>query len=258
MSNLSADEQFNQLVERLKNDEVESVLASIRADKSLLTRRDEDDNTLLHYSVENTDLCRELLDLGADVNAVNKNNETVLYIVASCGYQVNSLILFLQRGANPNILTNSNWTALLSASINGYIKNCILLLLKGADLMQLGTNNNSNSLEVYGVYAGMNGIILDEDDIKHHKECMQNVFADGPHPSQVQRRANERWIRRWPLMNILSGCLIMPLLYRHEKPVSTYAKIPDEILDTTQKKWMNLLKKALGDINLTRIVVSFL
>jgi hypothetical protein len=255
---MSNDEQFNQLLERAKNNDIESVLASVRADKSLLTRRDEDDNTLLHYSVENTDLCRELLDLGADVNAVNKNNETVLYIVSSCGYQVNSLMLFLQRGANPNILTNRRWTALLSASINGYIKNCILLLLKGADLMQLGTNNNSNSLEVYGVYAGMNGIKLDEDDIKHHKECMQKVFANGPHPSQVQRRANERWIRRWPLMNILSGCQIMPLFYKQELPLPIDTKIPDEILDSKEKKWMNLLKKVLGDKNLTRIVVSFL
>jgi hypothetical protein len=80
MSSFSSDEQFNQLLKRLMNNDVESVLASVRADKSLLIRRDEDDNTILHYSVENTDLCRELLDLGADVNAVNNKNKSVLYI----------------------------------------------------------------------------------------------------------------------------------------------------------------------------------
>ena len=257
MTSFSSDEQFNQLLKRLMNNDVESVLASVRADKSLLIRRDEDDNTILHYSVETTDLCRELLDLGADVNAVNKKNQSVLYIAIG-GCRVGSFKLFMDRGANPNILTLNNWSPLHLASIEGYIQICIFLLIKGADLMQLGANNNSNALEVYGLYAGMNGIKLDEDDIQNHKECMQKVFAEGPHPSQVQRRRDERWNRRWALMNILSGCQIMPLLCRQEKPVSTFAKIPDEILDTKEKKWMNLLKKVLGNKNLARIVVSFL
>ncbi len=253
----SADEQFNLLLEMLKNDEVESVLASIRADKSLLTRRDKYGNTLLHYSVENTDLCRELLDLGADMNAVNNENDTVLYM-AICGCHGKSIILFIDRGANPNILNTYNWTALLNASINGYFKICIGLLLKGADLMQLGTNTNSNALEIYGNYAGMNGIKLDKNDIKNQKQCMLEVFANGPHPSQVQRRLDEKWIRRWPFMNVISGCQIIPLLYKQEVQLPIDVKIPDEILDSKEKKWMNLLKKVLGDKNLARIVVSFL
>jgi len=260
MANVSSDDQFNQLLERIKNNEVASVLASVRVDKSFLERRDDDydGNTLLHYSVENTDLCGELLNLGADVNAVNYNNETVLFI-AICGRHFESLILFMDRGANPNILNIYNWTPLHFASIEGYFKICISLLLKGADLMRLGTNNNnSDSLEVYGLYAGMNGIKLDKDEIKTHKECMQKVFANGSHPSQVQRRRDEAWIRRWPFMNMISGFQIIPLLYKQELPFPIDVKIPDEILDSKEKKWMNILKKVLGDKNLARIVVSFL
>jgi hypothetical protein len=257
MANSSDDEQFNQLLERLKNDEVESVLASVRADKSLLTRCDEDGNTLLHYSVENTDLCRELLDLGADVNAVNNLNETVLY-TAVCGYYVKSIILFCDRGVNVNISRETNFSPLHAASIEGYIKICLFLLQQGADLLHCGGNRNENALEIYGCYAGMNGIKLDKYYIKYHKQCMIEIFAKGPHPSQVQRRLDEKWDRRWPLMNVISGCQIIPLLYKQELALPIDVKIPDEILDSKEKKWMNLLKKVLGDKNLARIVVLFL
>jgi hypothetical protein len=243
---------------------VESVLASIRADKSLLTRRNKYGETILHHSVENTDLCRELLDLGADVNAVRKDGNTALFLASFDGC-IETIKLLLKRGADLNILGNDNWSALIAAAYMGDIDCCILLIENGADLMHYADDNNC-ALDIYdygsefsddGFYIGFDENI-DLDEIEKYKKMMCLAFENGQHPSQVQRRLDEKWNRRWPFMNVISGCQIIPLLYKQELPLPIDVKIPDEILDSKEKKYMNLLKKVLGNKNLARIVVSFL
>jgi len=252
---------YRQVISTIENHNIESILASIRAGESLITKRYNRgyirNGTLLHLHYDDIELIKTLLDLGCDINAVNDRGETVLHLASDLG-SIEIIKLLLKRGADLNILSHYNLSPLHNAAYSSDIDICILLLENGANLMQEG---EPSVLDLYGKSFLLDcDIYFDEieQEIEKEKERMRIVFANGPHPSQIQRRANERWIPRWPFMNAMSGSRIIPLLSRQEQQVSEYGKIPDEILDTKEKKWMNLLKKVLGDKNLARIVVSFL
>ena len=43
------------------------------------------------------------------------------------------------------------------------------------------------------------------------REELRVLFAEGPHPSQVQRRRDVIWARRWPFMFVVVSCGFRPL-----------------------------------------------
>ena len=50
-------------------------------------------------------------------------------------------------------------------------------------------------MQIYGSYADPR---LSEETEEEHKAALLDCFRKGPHPSQVQRRKDENWARRWP------------------------------------------------------------
>jgi hypothetical protein len=68
---------------------------------------------------------------------------------------------------------------------------------------------------------------------------------------------NRNWLRRWPLMNVLTGYKIRPV-----KPVNgifdTSISIPSEILDTLQKKHNNMIRCIFNNDLLLQLIMSFL
>jgi hypothetical protein len=68
---------------------------------------------------------------------------------------------------------------------------------------------------------------------------------------------NRNWLRRLPLMNVLTGYKIRPI-----KPVNgifdTSISIPSEILDTLQKKHNNMIRCIFNNDLLLQLIMSFL
>jgi len=123
-----------------------------------------DNNTMLHFiaAYGPIDMAAFLLDNGADVNAVNSNNESVL-AMAIMDNKINTVKLLIDRGAaiNPGICkdgttctTNVRIPLHMAALTNVELTN--YLLEKGADI---------NAVDTLGDTALVNAIIRDKPDI---------------------------------------------------------------------------------------------
>ena len=63
------------------------------------------------------------------------------------------------------------------------------------------SHNGETALDIYGAYGVINA--------EMKKQCLEELrvlFAEGPHPSQVQRRRDVIWARRWPFMFVVVSC----------------------------------------------------
>jgi hypothetical protein len=85
---------------------------------------------------------------------------------------------------------------------------CELLLSRGADLMAQSSGGWS-ALTLYGAWSG-----LTDAEKEAGLQRLREAWASGPHPSQVQRRRDENWARRWPLVQVLVLGGFQPLAAR--------------------------------------------
>ena len=101
---------------------------------------------------------------------------------------------------------------------------------------------NRTALDVYGIYLNGHSPTharppLSNKVKEERREMLRAAFANGPHPSQVQRR-NERWDRRWPFMSVMVGCGFHPLAARRAEIAKTAlppsASIPPLPTDTKE------------------------
>ena len=102
--------------------------------------------TALHVAAENghADFAKVLIQNGADVNAVEGNDEwTALHLAAQDGSADIAKVL-LQNGADVNAVEEHNWTALIIAGGKGHIA-CILYMLWGHISSQNLTRHNGIS-----------------------------------------------------------------------------------------------------------------
>ena len=79
------------------------------------------------------EICELLLNAGADVNIINKNNTTALMFAAQNGYE-QICEIFLKREAKVNIVNENRWTALMVAAENGYKEIVKQLIAKKAEI----------------------------------------------------------------------------------------------------------------------------
>ena len=101
-----------------------------------LNKRDEKDNTLLHYTFKEEDWEEKanfLIEIGADVNSQGENKRTLIYYILKRG-NLNELKFLLDKGANPNIQDDLGQTPLHYAVKKGWINKVKLLVKNGADL----------------------------------------------------------------------------------------------------------------------------
>ena len=91
---------------------------------------------------------------------------------------------------------------------------------------------------------------------------LKAAFRAGCHPSQVQRRKDENWAKRWPLMEAATGCgfLLMAAKKAELKATAlpTDAKLPDEPTATEEQRRALRHSKVLGNIGLVRRIASFI
>ena len=204
------EEAFNELLERAHRGESEAVLAAVDEDPGLATRIVQGGDTLLHYSCigNRLDLAHALLDRGSEVNAIDAHGFDVLMF--ACGGDGNCLALvtlLLDRGASALTTGVDEFTALMIAALCCRLDVCLLLVTRGANL--LTTRNGHTALDSIN-----NSPDLSAQTKAEHVAALRPAFANGPHASQVQRRKDENWARRWPLMLVLAGQDFLPTAAR--------------------------------------------
>jgi len=115
------------------------------------------------------------------------------------------------------------------------------------------------ALDDYGIDSN-----LTDAEKEKHRAALRAAFAEGPHPSQVQRRKDERFARRWPLMQVLTGHDFLPLAARRavlavlHPALPPWAAIPPLPNKTRAQRYALLRNKVLSHADIVKIVASFL
>ena len=186
---------------------------------------------------------RALLDQGVDVDSKDPCLQTSLMLASRRGHGA-LVALLCERGAHVNAASNHGSTALRWATVRGHLgvvkilvaygadvhqQNvdlgwrplhfasfddrlpvCEFLLSKGADLMAV-TSQGWTALNHYGHNTFPR---LSPETKALRCAALKAAWAAGPHPSQVQRRCDERWARRGPLLTVLAEHAYRPLQHR--------------------------------------------
>ena len=205
-------------------------------------------------------LVKELALLGANVHALDAAGWDALMIASYRGHDAVCSVL-LDHGA---VMTTSEAaagrTALHFAAFNAHLHVGLFLCSKGADLMAV-KDNGSTPLQIYDSTAYPR---LSEQTKDEHRAALRDCFRKGPHPSQVQRRKDENWARRWPLMLVMTGCDFKPLLARQlallllSPPLPPDVKIPPIEISTVAQKRAFLNMSVFGHEGLLKLIANFL
>ncbi len=200
----------------------------------------------------------ELLGRGADPNALAYGDWNALHRAAYCGRE-QIVAMLLSKGAVLEARTGyGGSTALLLAALKDKPKVWLLLIAKGADL-RVRNKFNRSALSHYGFGASPRP----DPSVKAQRVAeLKAAFRAGCHPSQVQRRKDENWAKRWPLMNAAygSGLLLTAAKKAQLKATAlpTDAKLPDEPTATEEQRGALRHSKVLGNIGLVRRIASFI
>ncbi|MCX6774380.1 MAG: ankyrin repeat domain-containing protein [Candidatus Micrarchaeota archaeon] len=104
--------------DRGNNDDIERLLKA-GAD---INAKDDFNRTVLMYAIRNISnikTCALLIGKGVDVNAKNKNGETALMSAASRG-NIRACRLLIENGAKTDVFDNNMWTAPMYAIKSGH------------------------------------------------------------------------------------------------------------------------------------------
>jgi hypothetical protein len=166
--------------------------------------------------------------------------------------------MLISKGAVLEARTSGGDTALLTAAVYDKPEMCLLLIAKGADL-RVRDKRNQSALSHYGYFANPR---LDPSVKAQRVAELKAAFRAGCHPSQVQRRKDENWAKRWPLMEAATGCgfLLMAAKKAELKATAlpTDAKLPDEPTATEDQRRALRHSKVLGNVGLVRRIASFI
>ena len=203
-------------------------------------------------------LVKELALLGANVHVLDGFFDALM-LASSRGHVAVCWVL-LDHGAVMTTRDVNGLTALHCAATYDHLQVGLLLCSKGADLMAV-SNRGCTPLQMYGNNANPP---LSEETKEEHKAALLDCFRKGPHPSQVQRRKNENWARRLPLMLVMTGCDFKPLvalqlaLLLLNPPLPPDVKIPPIEIATVAQKRAFLNMAVFGLEGLLKLIASFL
>jgi ankyrin repeat protein len=98
----------------------------------------------IHVAVENIDVFQQLLDKGADINAMTSNGGSVLAVAIWNNAPILTINLILNKGVDVNNIDNTPCTPLHVASSCNNMEAAKLLLKHGADINLKVQVNNVN------------------------------------------------------------------------------------------------------------------
>jgi hypothetical protein len=173
------------------------------------------------------------------------------------GSRLALVTLLLDRGANVTTMSANGFTALLLAALYDHLDVCLLLVTRGANL--LTSHNGRTALDFIN-----NSPDLSAQAEAEHVAALRLAFANGPHASQVQRRKDENWARRWPLMLVLAGHDFLPTAARRlalaalAPALPTHVAIPPLPSRTRAQRRALFFAKVFAHRDLAQRVVGFL
>ena len=184
------EQQFAQLQTQAHDGEAAVVLAAVDNDPGLISRATEENgDTLFHGAClgGHVGLARRLLDRKADVNQRDNLGVDALMWASAAGH-CNIIELLTSRGADIDARDDHGWTALAYATSHDKYPACLCLISKRADLIAVD-KEGKNPLDHYGVFA--DPPLTSRQAIDKRRDSLRRAWAEGPHPSQEQRR--EGW-----------------------------------------------------------------
>jgi hypothetical protein len=194
-----------------------------------------------------------LLDRGANVNAKENAGGGTPAIYASLNGHLDTLQLLVSREADIHHRTEIGYSSLLEAALHDHLPVCEYLLSLGADLMALSIYNET-ALTHYGCksndYRG-----LSPETKALRRAALQRAWENGPHPSQIKRRCDERWIRRGSFITVLAENGYRPLQARAlEIALAALAVDPNEPVIVPRTSFDDVFRND----NLVRYIAEFL
>ena len=130
-------------------------------------------------------------------------------IMAGQGGDLSLVLALLERGGDLHARHYDGHDALLNAAYYAHPEVCVLLLSRGADML-LKDRSQWNALDLYGHEA----LDITDAEKEADRQRLREAWASGPHPSQVQRRRDENWARRWPFVQVMVLGGFQPLAAR--------------------------------------------
>jgi hypothetical protein len=155
------------------------------------------------------ELVLALLLRGAYIHARGCGGKDALTFASYYGHIAAAAVL-LDRGADVLARDDNQDTALHWAAFKDKPEMCELLLSRGSDLTAMD-NEDHTPLDAYGRFARPP---LSPAVLASRLARLQAAWRAGPHPSQVQRRRDEAWARRWPFVRVLVGHDFQPTAAR--------------------------------------------
>ena len=198
-----------------------------------------------------------LLDRGANVNAESRGGHPPAKEASEDGH-LDTLQLLVSRGADIHHRNNSGQSSLFCAALFDHLPVCEYLLSLGADLMAA---DNQTALIRYGHWASPR---LSSETKALRVAALEAWWAAGPHPSQKQRRRDERWARRGPLITVLAEHAYRPLQLRAKllalaaAELDPAAPIQPVALATSQQRHAYLLGRVFSCEGIVRLLVALL
>ena len=125
---------------------------------------------------------------------------------------------------------------------------------RGADLIVADKHGRT----VLKYYGGLAHPTISDADKALRRAALEAAWAEGPHPSQVQRRKDERWARRWPFVFVLVTRGFRPLLRRAlaiAAAIDPAAPIPQPLIRTRRQRHAHLLSQVLSNEGIIRLIV---
>ena len=200
-----------------------------------------------------------LVDNGADVNAEDRGFSPPLYYASKRG-RLDVVKVLISRGANVLHTHYDGSSALHHASRADHFSVCEFLVSKGADLTAT-TSKGDTPLSLYGLSARPH---LSPETKALRCAALEAAWAAGPHPSQVQRRRDECWARRGPLITVLAEHAYRPLQLRAlamslaAAELDPAAPIEPVALVTSQQRHAYLLGRVFSNEGIVRLLAALL
>ena len=228
----AADLGGQQLLDAARDGTIERVGGLLDQGEAVDTR-DGNQRTPLMWASENGHraVAALLLDRHADVNAEDAQGDTPA-LLACPGGHLDILQLLVSRGADIHHRTHDGFSSLICAAMFDRLSVCEYLLSLGANLMAV-SDDDWTALTHYG--AGANTVPSPETKALRCA-ALEAWWAAGPHPSPVQRRRDERWARRGPLITVLAEHAYRPLQLRAEAIAAAAVGAPLPVVQYSAKE----------------------
>jgi ankyrin repeat protein len=167
-------EEFNNLYELIKKNDIKDIINILDQNPEFINKTDSHGNTLLILSCQydKFELTKILIKKKADIHHRNNEGRDALLTAARTHGCVDLCKLLLENGANPNTADKLNAeTPLFISAWFDNLNLCLLLISYGANLMQ--EVSVGSVLEYYG-YKGYS----DDEEIEEHRNKLIEAFAE--------------------------------------------------------------------------------